>query len=155
MLNWKLMPMSEERAFTQWYWREGGRLVATLFGLAASVAFERQVVLGRMILPVLGAGAAPEPWMWASLFIPELVVCFLVGWQLRGWRAILVFAAAGAAVRQGTLALLHEVSSPMPEASARVLGAPAFAVAYLLALALASWSARTPGPRPAEPGAEG
>jgi hypothetical protein len=128
--------------------------------LTAALAFEHAVVHRRMIAPVLAAGLPVPPWAWATLFIPELVACFLSGWRIRGWLELAAYTAGATALRAVTSFGLGWPGPPLardgdatgastPEATAL---SAVFAVAYLLTFALASSSARTPGPEPARHG---
>jgi hypothetical protein len=133
-----------------------------LLALATALAFEHWVVLRRMIAPVVEAGLPVPAWAWATLFIPELVACFLSGWRIRTFAELALYTAAATLLRA---VATFFVGGPGPlgagpdghaqgtvSATARVGRAAVFAVAYLLTFALARSSARARGPEPARHG---
>jgi hypothetical protein len=128
--------------------------------LSAALAFEHAVVQRRMIAPVLAAGLPVPAWAWATLFIPELVACFLSGWRIRGFAELAAYTAGATALRTFTTFGLGWPGPPLAGEAGRGPAAPAavavqalvFAVAYLLTFALARSSARAPGPEPARHG---
>jgi hypothetical protein len=132
-----------------------------LVALAAALAFEHVVVHRRMIVPVLAAGLPVPAWAWATLFIPELVACFLSGWRIQSWRELVVYTAGATALRAFTTFALGWPGAPGSStdaggSSAAALPARAavFALAYFLTFALARSSARARGPEPARHGLE-
>ena len=74
---------------------ELGWLAIMLLALAAALAFEHWVVHLQMLLPALAQGAVP-PWVFGSMFVPELVTCFVSGWRLRSTRWIVAYAICAA-----------------------------------------------------------
>jgi hypothetical protein len=134
-------------------WRsELAWLPVTLGALALTLSFEHWLVHRQVILPALEASAEIPPWMWATLYVPELVVCFVAGWRLRGWRTVVLYAVCAGAVRElfgRWLTLLGEPGhverfrSPGSD-----LAVPITVIVYSLVFAFAAESAREPGPEP-------
>jgi hypothetical protein len=126
-------------------------LAASMAALVAMFALEHYVVHLQIVLPALEITAEPPLWMWGSMFVPELVAFFAAGWRLRSWAAVLVYAAAGAMVREAfhyELALAGEpghvdaFKDPFSDFAVNTLE---IAVAYALVLGLAAWSGRQEG----------
>ncbi|HEY6003713.1 MAG TPA: hypothetical protein VIV57_12620 [Anaeromyxobacter sp.] len=120
-------------------------------GLLVTFALEHFIVHKQIILPALEIVAEPPLWMWGSMFVPELVVCFAVGWRLRSWTAVLAYAAAGASLREGFHYLLARAGEPghidalKDPFSDFAVKWPTIAVAYVLVLGLAAWSGQREG----------
>ncbi|BDG06044.1 hypothetical protein [Anaeromyxobacter oryzae] len=131
--------------------REYALLGVTVFALSAATAVEHFVIHRQVILPVIAEGVPPAPWMWGALFVPELVVCFLAGWRLRGPAAIISYAIAAALHRAAWAWMLARTHQPGHEMAAGAFGFElvAAAVLYLAVFWVASASARTPGFVPA------
>jgi hypothetical protein len=132
------------------------QLARMVVALAAALAFEHAVVHRRMIAPVLAAGLPVPAWAWGTLFIPELVACFLSGWRIRGAAELAAYTSCAAALRAFATFGLGWPGPPLAGGRTSALGMVAqvavFAIGYLLTFALARSSARTPGPEPARHG---
>jgi len=121
-------------------------LAASMIGLVAMLTLEHFFVHKQIVLPTLEITAEPPLWMWGSMFVPELVVCFAAGWRLRSWSMVLAYALLGALLREYyhyQLALQaepgHTTAFGDPFSDFAVHW-PAVAVAYVLVLGLAAWS---------------
>jgi hypothetical protein len=123
---------------------------AAWFGLAmlallASFVLEHFFVHRLIILPALEVGTPPL-WMWGSMFVPELVVSFAIGWRLRSWAPIIGYAVAAAVLRETFQLVLAAAGEPghAPDGSLQftefALNAPAVALIYVVVLRLGSWS---------------
>ena len=126
-------------------------LALSMAGLAAMFALEHFFVYKQIILPALEITAEPPLWMLGAMFVPELVVFFATGWRLRTWSAVLVYAVAGATLREGFHRLLARAGEPGyvesfvdPFSDFAVHWMP-IAVAYACVLGLAAWSGRQEG----------
>lgn len=134
--------------------RELGWLAATLGALVLALLVEHFVIHEQMILPWLAVTPEVPPWMIGAQLVPEIIVCFLAGWRLRGLGWIAVYGGAAATVRQSFYWLLSSLGAAghpetlfgPPSEFART--APLVAVMYFLAFGLASMGAREPGPLP-------
>lgn len=130
-------------------------LAATLAALSATLAFEHWVIHRDVIVPALEQSPIIYPWMWATLLVPELIVCFVAGWRIPGRRWIVVYALAAAAHREGWEYLLYRLGEPGhlgrfgSVAAEFAVAAPVVVIAYLAVFALANVSAHEPGPAPA------
>lgn len=134
--------------------REVGWLGATLGALLLALLLEHYVIHEQMILPWIAVSPEVPPWMLGAQVVPEIIVCFLFGWRLRGLGWIVIYGAAAAAMRQSFYAFLTRIAaSGHPETlfgppSEFARTAPLVAVMYFLAFGLASMGAREPGPLP-------
>ncbi len=121
-------------------------LGVAMLGLAAALFVEHFVVHCQIILPTLATEGIIEPWMWGALATPELIACFLSGWRLRSWPAVVMYAGLGALVRDVFYVILSVAGEPGHEPprtlSETVLYTSAVALWYLLAFGLASASWR-------------
>ena len=120
-------------------------------GLAVTFALEHFVVHKQILLPALEIMAEPPLWMWGSMFVPELVVCFAVGWRLRSWAGVVAYAALGASLRESVHYFLARAGEPghidalKDPFSDFAVKWPTIAVAYVLVLGLAAWSGQREG----------
>jgi hypothetical protein len=126
--------------------RELPWLAVTAGALALALAFEHWVVHRGIVLPALDAAGRAPPWVWAALFIPELVVLFLSGWRLRSWTLVALHAGLATAIRELCQVLLLVLREPGHTSAASVsefaFSSPVVALAYLLVLGAASASGR-------------
>ncbi len=119
--------------------------------LVATFALEHFIVHRQIVLPALEITAEPPLWMWGSMFVPELVAFFVIGWRLRSWTAVLAYAAAGAMVREGFHYLLALAGEPGHANALKdpfsdiALNTAEIAIAYAFVLGLAAWSGRSEG----------
>jgi hypothetical protein len=129
-------------------------LPVTLSALVATLAFEHWIVHREVILPALATSDEIPPWMWATLFVPELLTCFIAGWRLGNWRTLVLYAVLCGAARElfgFTLSRMGEPGhagrfiSPMSELA---YSTPAVAAVYFLVFLLAAESGHEPGPEP-------
>jgi hypothetical protein len=131
--------------------RELPWLAGAMAGLAVALFFEHFFVHKQIVLPALEITVEPPLWMWGAMFVPELVWFFAAGWRLRSWSAVLVYAGAGATLRQAFDYLLVRFGEPGHVTLVRdpysdlVVRWPAIVVAYVLVLGLAFWSKRHEG----------
>lgn len=131
--------------------REVPWLCVSMAVLVAMFALEHFIVHRQIVLPALEITAEPPLWMWGSMFVPELVAFFVVGWRLRSWAAVVAYAAMGATVREGFHAVLalagepghvNPLKDPFSDFAVNTLE---IAIAYALVLGLAAWSGRREG----------
>lgn len=127
--------------------REYALLGITVVALSAATAVQYFVIYLDVIVPAAKGPLAPAPWMWVALFVPELLVCFVAGWRLRGPVAIATYAVVAAFHRSAwSWALTHADPSVWPRpAMSPGLGLLTGAIVYLAIFWAASASARTPG----------
>ncbi len=116
-----------------------------MLGLTTALFIEHFFVHCQIIEPSL-AGGAVEPWMWGALATPELIACFLSGWRLRSWPAVVMYAGLGALLRSIFYVMLTVAGEPdhdLPQTFGQtVLSTAGVALWYLLAFGLASASWR-------------
>lgn len=133
--------------------REAGRSelgwwLLTAGALVVAHVFEHFVVHRGVVLPSVAITGTVAPWMWATLFAPELVVCFIAGWRLRSFGLVAIYAAAAAVIREamqlGWYVLRepgHETAFVVPSHELAVR-TPLVVAVYLLVIAVASSSGR-------------
>jgi hypothetical protein len=124
--------------------RECALLGITVAGLFLANALEHFVIHRQVLLPAIAAGIPPAPWMWAAMFIPELVICFAAGWRLRGPVAVVSYAVVAAAHRGAwmwMLARAHETGHSFSAPSVEIVAA---VITYVAVFWVASSSARSP-----------
>jgi hypothetical protein len=122
------------------------RTAAWLGALAIALIVEHFVVHRGVILSAIEATGSVPHWAWAALYAPELIVCFVAGWNLRSWALVGVYAVLATLLRERFYLLLHAFGEPghgavTPRAEFE-LAAPVVAVAYVVVLAVASLSSR-------------
>jgi hypothetical protein len=132
--------------------RECALLGITVAGLFLANALEHFIIHRQVLMPGIAAGVPPAPWMWAAMFIPELVVCFAAGWRLRGPLAVLTYAAVASAHRGVWMWVLARSHEPGHSFSAPSVEIVAALITYVAVFWVASSSSRTPGfvPAPGE-----
>jgi hypothetical protein len=69
--------------------------------LLATFVLSHFVIRRGILIPSLAAGGGAPPWVWAALYAPELVALLMVGWRLRSWVLVGVYAGGAAALREG------------------------------------------------------
>jgi hypothetical protein len=116
--------------------------------LLATFVFAHWVVRRDVILPSVATGGAAPPWVWAALYLPELVAAFMIGWRLRSWPMVLLYAGGAAVVREGFHAAMHwagQMPHPRVFASGALeiaVAVPLAVLAYAVVFAVASASGR-------------
>lgn len=121
-------------------------LAAALLALLATLVLEHFFVHRLIVLPTLAFTPHAPFWMYAAMVVPELVVCFVAGYRLRTWAAVVMYAGVGGLVRGGfhlALELFHEpghLGGVHERFSEFALRAPLVAIGYLVVLAVAAWS---------------
>ncbi len=117
-----------------------------MLGLTTALFIEHFFVHCQIIVPSLSAGGTVEPWMWGTLATPELIACFLSGWRLRSWPAVVMYAGLGALVRDVFYLMLTVAGEPghdLPQTFGQTaVSIGGVALCYLLAFGLASASWR-------------
>lgn len=130
-------------------------LAITLAALSVTLAFEHWVIHREVILPALAQSEIIYPWMWGTLLVPELIVCFVAGWRIPSRAWIVGYALAAAVHREAWEVLLTWLGEPghpgrYSSISAEfAVAGPVVALAYLAVFWLANASAHEPGPAPA------
>lgn len=142
------MPRGQTRRLTPLH------VVSTVGALSAAIAFEHWAVHRGVVLPALETSYVIYPWMWAMMFVPELIVAFVTGWRLEGWREIAGYAALATVHRFAWQVALARAHEPGHETSFQrpaefAISLPLVLVGYLVAFWLASESGHEPGPEPA------
>jgi hypothetical protein len=117
-----------------------------MLGLTVALFIEHFFVHCQIIEPSLSVGGVVEPWMWGALATPELIACFLAGWRVRSWPAVVMYAGIAALVRDIFYVMLTVAGEPghdLPQTFGQsVLSMAGVALWYLLAFGLASASWR-------------
>ncbi len=119
-----------------------------MVAFTAALALEHYFVYRQIILPALEITAEPPLWMLGAMFVPELIVSFVVGWRLRSWAAVGLYAALGATLHEGFHYLvaragdLGYATTFVDPFSDFAVQWPAIMVAYTGVLGLAAWSGR-------------
>jgi hypothetical protein len=128
--------------------RVGVLRTATWLGaLAIALMIEHFVVHRGVIVPAVQVTGSVPIWAWAALYAPELIACFIAGWQLRSWTLVGVYAVLATILRERFYLLLHLLGEPGHQAASApraefTLAAPIVAVAYGIVLVVASLSSR-------------
>jgi hypothetical protein len=123
------------------------RTSSWLGALALAFIVEHFVVHRGVILPSIEVTGSVPPWAWAALYAPELVACFVAGWNLRSWTLVGVYALLATLLRERFFLLLNALGEPghaTATAPRAEFGpaAPLVALAYVLVLVVASLSSR-------------
>jgi hypothetical protein len=126
--------------------RELPWLALMAFALLASAGFAHLLIRNGVILPSIAASGGAPPWAWAALYAPEVVVALMIGWRLRSWVLVLLYAGAAATVREGfhlALRWAGDTAAVAPSAAAELaIALPVSVVGYAVVFALAAASAR-------------
>jgi hypothetical protein len=69
--------------------------------LLAAFVLGNLVIRRGILLPSLASSGGAPPWVWAALYAPELVAVLMIGWRLRSWALIALYAGGAAALREG------------------------------------------------------
>jgi hypothetical protein len=123
------------------------RTSSWLGALALALIVEHFVVHRGVILPSLEVTGSVPPWAWAALYAPELVTCFVAGWNLRSWTLIGVYALLATLLRDRLFLLLSALGEPGHVAATSPRAefgpaAPLVALTYVVVLVVASLSSR-------------
>lgn len=125
--------------------REAPWLVLMAGALLASTGLAHLLIRLGIILPSMATGGAPA-WAWAALYTPEIVVAIMIGWRLRSWLLVLLYAGAAGLVREGFHAALRwsgDGSASAQSAAVELAVALPLAVAgYAVVFSLAASSGR-------------
>jgi hypothetical protein len=126
--------------------RELPWLALMAFALLASAGLAHLLIRNGIILPSIAASGGAPAWAWAALYTPELVVAIMIGWRLRSWLLVLLYAGAAAVLREGFHVVLRWSGDTMavaPSAAAElVIALPISIVGYAVVFALAASSAQ-------------
>lgn len=126
----------------------------TLGALAIAIAFEHFVIHREVVLPTLQATGSIPPWMWGTLFLPEMTVCVVAGWRIRSLSWLAVYGLAAGLLRE---TVFHAFALSAEAGHAETMVAPGIpfgrgallvGIVYFLLFGLASMTAREPGPVP-------
>jgi hypothetical protein len=116
--------------------------------LLGTFALSHFVIRRGILLPSLANGGGAPPWVWAALYAPELVAVLMVGWRLRSWVLVGVYAGGAAALREGFhLALRWTGAAPdhsrfASAAAELAIALPVTLFAYVIVFAAASATGR-------------
>jgi hypothetical protein len=128
-------------------------LVSTVGALALAMAFEHWAIHRDVVIPVMNSAGLVYPWMWACLFVPELIVCFVAGWPLEGWRDVGGYALLATVHRLLWGWALARGGEPghgevVQSAAEFAFSVPVVFACYVVAFWLSSESGHEPGPEP-------
>ncbi len=121
-------------------------LGATMLALVATLVLEHFFVHRLIVLPTLAFTPHAPFWMFAAMIVPELVVCFVAGYRLRTWAALVMYAGVGGLLRGGFHLALELAREPghydgvHERFSEFAVRAPLVAIGYLVVLAVAASS---------------